>query len=112
MKITIALALIFSVLLVGVGLSSMVSASEQGFIYRGRSYLVYRDGKKVGKDSSEFLAQLNSATERNPSAERVRLQNNNELIYFYFIDNNVKCYHIQNEGTLSCVNVNVLLSNK
>lgn len=78
--------------------STHAMAIESGFIYEGKEYTVYKDGKKVGK---EFNEQFPNIANRKPNAN---IAVDETKLYYFLIDGNIKCYrnHAKSE-ILSCV---------
>lgn len=59
MKLLLALSVILA--------SSVSFAGESGFYYQGKKYVVYREGKKVGKTFAELGLGTEQSAERKPA---------------------------------------------
>ncbi len=82
---------------------SMTFAGESGFIYNGKTYIVYRDGEKVGKTMEELgLGEPKSTKKRKPSS----FSNNRNVEITFQTDNlGNTCYYFAytNGDSISCV---------
>jgi hypothetical protein len=47
----------YFILGLAMGLSFLAHADEEGFLHQGKSYTVFRDGKKVGKTFAELFPE-------------------------------------------------------
>ena len=81
----------YALLLLTALLVSSVSAfaAEEGFIYKGKQYVVYRDGEKVGKTLAELFPSETHSEKRKPasfelnSTATIRFTQNDSHICFY-----------------------------
>jgi hypothetical protein len=90
---------IILVLIVGFSLSTF--AADLGFIYQGKQYIVYKDGKKIGKDLDELFPEAKTSPKREPAGISADTSN-----YYVMIDGPVRCYRAYTSNApLSCVYV-------
>ena len=73
--------------------STVLIASESGFIVDGKSYVTFKDGKKTGQTFEEFLKNKEKKNDNTNGRNISSVEPGRNVILFYQEDGYARCYY-------------------